>query len=96
MVELRTAVALARDVRGSLKNPKSFELVQVLVQSGNTVCMTYRGTNAFNAVVPGQAVRQGTNYWVSDDGADFRKRWEMHCARAGRNQTRMVARMIDS
>lgn len=40
-----------RALRASLKNPASFELVSVGRMADETLCVTYRGTNSFNAIV---------------------------------------------
>lgn len=38
-------------LRDRMKNPASFELVSAVRTPGNTLCITYRGTNSFNAIV---------------------------------------------
>jgi hypothetical protein len=43
------------EVKSRSKNPDSFKLVGAGVTADETVCITYRGTNSFNAVVPGVA-----------------------------------------
>lgn len=95
--DLNIAIALARDVRAELKNPASFDLHQAVIQLDGSVCMTYRGTNSFNAVVPAQAVRpqRGRQYWTSEsNGADFRKQWGAACKAGGRDEARMVKRFL--
>lgn len=94
--ELQSALALARDVRAALKDPKSLEIERVDVQTDGAVCMSYRAKNSFGAAVIGQAVRVGTTYWLSADAGDFRQRWETHCAGPGRDRTKMVVRLIDA
>lgn len=45
-------VRTARFVRDNAKNPKSFDLVSIIyIEKTDTVCMKYRATNSFNAVV---------------------------------------------
>jgi hypothetical protein len=48
---LLIAIGLARDVQTSMKNPASFDLAPAVIQPDGSVCMTYRGTNSFNAIV---------------------------------------------
>lgn len=93
--EINTAIALARDVRRQVKNPKSFDLAAAIIQGDGTVCMTYRATNSFNAVVPAQAIRQAATYWVSESDVGFAQRWRSLCAGRGRDETRMVQRFLD-
>lgn len=95
--DLNIAIALARDVRAELKNQASFDLLAAVIQPNGSVCMTYRGTNSFNAVVPAQAVRpkRGKPYWTSEsNGADFRKQWASVCNAGGRDEARMVKRFM--
>lgn len=95
--DLQIAVALARDVRDSLKNPPSFDLVNAVIQGDGSVCMVYRATNSFGGVVTAQAVRpsRGTTYWTSDsDRAAFKKQWSAACSKPGRDEARMVKRMM--
>lgn len=49
--EFQRVVAVARAVKAGMKNPASFELVNAIYMPDGTVCLTYRGTNSFNAVV---------------------------------------------
>ena len=93
--EINTAIALARDVRKEVKNPKSFELAVAIIHADGTVCMTYRATNSFNAIVPAQAIRRAGTYWVSESDGGFAQRWRSLCAGRGRDETRMVQRFLD-
>lgn len=47
-------VAKVRALKSSLKNPASFELVQAGRLDNGTLCVIYRGTNSFNAIVTEQ------------------------------------------
>lgn len=72
------AVVVARTLRQSMKNPRSFELEQALRMENGALCFSYRATNSFNAIVPGYAVYQGGKIHASDhDG--FQARWNRHC-----------------
>lgn len=50
-VEFEKVVSLIQAVRDNTKNPASFELVDATLTKGSNLCLTYRGTNAFNAVM---------------------------------------------
>lgn len=39
-----------RAVKQSMKNPNSFDLVDVTKMDDGSLCVTYRGTNSFNAI----------------------------------------------
>ncbi len=61
-------VSKLRALKGALKNPASFELVQAGRMADKTLCVVYRGTNSFNAVTTEQKA-------ITADGklADFNK-----------------------
>lgn len=81
--EFQRYVAAARGLRASMKNPASFELVKASRVKPGTLCLTYRATNSFNAVVPGQAVFAGEKAAMSDHGGNFVAMWNKHCAGKG-------------
>lgn len=61
-------------LRNGMKNPKSFELVSAHMMSGRTLCVVYRGTNSFNAVIT-------SHYVVSPSvSSDSKTAWNKHCA----------------
>lgn len=72
--EFQQVVASVRALKGSMKNPKSFELVEALMMQGPTLCITYRSTNSFNAVV--------TDYYVVSEKVSSSEpsAWNKHCA----------------
>jgi hypothetical protein len=49
--EFQSTVSRLKMLKSSSKNPKSFELVDAILMDDGTLCVTYRGTNSFNAVV---------------------------------------------
>ena len=49
--EFQFGVRATKSVRASLKNPNSFQLVGAGVVPGGALCLTYRATNSFNAVI---------------------------------------------
>lgn len=76
--DFQSVVAVLRYIKGEMKNPKSFALVSAKMLPGQTVCVEYRGTNSFNAVVTSRYVMSNT---VSSASAEA---WSSHCAgRAG-------------
>ncbi len=49
--DFQSVVSRLRALRALGKNPASFELVEATLMKDDTVCVVYRGTNSFNAVV---------------------------------------------
>lgn len=67
-------------LRNNMKNPASFELASFIRTSNDTLCITYRGTNGFGAIV---TQRYTVNNAVSSDGPT---EWETYCAgRSGKD-----------
>lgn len=49
--EFQADVAKVRALRSAMKNPTSFELVSAIRMDSGVLCVTYRATNSFNAVI---------------------------------------------
>jgi hypothetical protein len=71
--QLREEVGALMYVRDRMKNPASFELVSFVRTDSDTFCITYRGTNSFNAIT---TQRYTLNNSVSS-GSD--SAWMEHC-----------------
>ena len=79
-------VAALGSLRQSMKNPESFVLSTALEMDDGTLCVMYRATNSFNAIVPGQAVITATAIHTSDDT------WNSRCGgKRGTDKTGMLA-----
>jgi hypothetical protein len=52
--EFQFGVMATKLVRASLKNPASFEFVQAGIVDRGALCLTYRATNSFNAIITEQ------------------------------------------
>lgn len=78
--QFQTGVLIARRLRDSLNNPRSFELVSAFRTTGNAYCFEFRGTNSFNAVVLNYAVVPSTGSAVSGPSSTVAKAWNRHCA----------------
>ena len=48
--DLNFGITATKLAKASLKNPASFEMVSAGVVPGKSLCLTYRGTNSFNAI----------------------------------------------
>lgn len=64
-------VIRVKALKSSLKNPESFELVDAIRMADGTLCVTYRGTNSFNAITTERAALVG---------AFGRGTWSKHCS----------------
>lgn len=76
--EFQSVLARLRALKASTKNPSSFELTGATLMSDGTLCAEYRGTNSFNAIVPGNtaissagAVVPWNKYCAGKSGRDF-------------------------
>lgn len=49
--EFQADVAKVRALRSAMKNPASFELVSAIRMDNGVLCVSYRATNSFNAVI---------------------------------------------
>jgi hypothetical protein len=99
MQDLRAAAHLANRLRQNMNNPDSFILVSAGISTAGGVCITYRGTNSFNAVVTSQAVIPSRtsqyHYTPEGDRKAFEKAWREGCQSSPvRDETRMVKRLM--
>ena len=79
---IRAAIEFAalKQLKSSMKNPASFDLESALRMDDGTVCVSYRATNSFNAVVPGSAVITATKIITTEDRKSFTSEWNKRCA----------------
>lgn len=77
----REARDFARAVQSMMRDPGSFDVVELRVSSSGAVCLTYRAKNAFNAYVQQRAVRtpEGRTdiQGVLSSGSEL---WIQHCS----------------
>jgi hypothetical protein len=71
-IQWEYAVLAVDQLKQSMKNPANFTLDQVLRMNDGTLCIKYRATNSFNAIVPGYAVIRQNR--ISTEG------WDRYCA----------------
>lgn len=76
--KFQIAVQGAIALREMMKNPDSFSLERVNRMPDGSLCYTYRATNSFNAIIPGQAVFSPTETAISGS-ANFPMLWSKHC-----------------
>lgn len=73
-------------LKQSTKNPASFELVEAIRMDDQALCITYRGTNSFNAIVTENKV-------LLQDGKTGE--WNKHCSgKTGADVTKKVQRAL--
>ena len=78
--EFQTFVRQVAALKASMKNPASFKLEEAQSPKVGTLCVTYRATNSFNAVVPGYALLLDGKAITSDNREKFVPLWNKHCA----------------
>jgi uncharacterized OB-fold protein len=79
-LEFQEVVAVLRSLKASMKNPASFELVSAIKMESGALCIQYRGTNSFNAVVTNLLVVTDKTSSSSDEA------WNRHCGgKTGKN-----------
>ena len=78
-VQFQEALASARAVKRSMKNPASSQLDSVMRTPAGATCYQYRARNSFNAIVPGFAVAAEKKLTISDAGTAWRAVWNRHC-----------------
>jgi hypothetical protein len=69
--EFQSVVAKIKALKATTKNPASFELVDAILLKNGALCVVYRGTNSFNAVVTQQTAvlpNLAVGQWNSDCG----------------------------
>jgi hypothetical protein len=88
------AVIGAASLRQQMKNPDSFKLERTLRMDDGSHCYSFRATNSFNAIVPGQAVIAKTETAISGD-YEFARAWNRHCIGLG-TEVRNVATALDN
>jgi len=69
--KFRRAVVITQALKGSLHNPSSFELVSAIQMDDETLCITFRAKNQYNAIVARQIA-------VTKDGNEGN--WSKYCA----------------
>lgn len=72
--EFQMVVSNLKTLRAATKNPASFDLVDAKLVDSATLCVVFRSTNSFNAIVTERYTMSRT---VSSGSADA---WEKHCA----------------
>ncbi|MBX3535795.1 MAG: hypothetical protein KF826_15720 [Xanthobacteraceae bacterium] len=73
--EIFTRQVLAvRQLKAGMKNPDSFRLESATVMDDGTLCVFYRATNSFNAIVPGYATIRKDRIYTGNE------QWSRYCA----------------
>jgi hypothetical protein len=73
------AVAGAKQLKQSMRNPDSFVLGQTLIMPSGAVCYDYRSQNGFGGMNAGQAVLSPTGQFKSDESSGFSTLWNKQC-----------------
>lgn len=83
-------VAVVRQLKSSMKNPASFDLEDAIRMDDGTLCLSYRTTNSFNAVIFGEAVITKERIYTSDNRTSYVAQYKKLCAnKAGKRMRHM-------
>lgn len=83
--QARTAAAGAAALKGSMKDPLSFDLTSLTVKPSGAACYEYRAKNGFGATFPSSAVlsADGKLLMQEQPGGAFASVWNRECTVAG-------------
>ena len=87
-------VVVVRQLKSSMKNPASFDLVGAIRMDDGTLCVTYRATNSFNAVIPGEAIITKDRIYTSDKRDRFVAEYNKRCANKSGKGMRHIRLML--
>jgi hypothetical protein len=73
------AVAGARQLKASVRNPDSFKLGETLVMADGAVCYDYRAQNGFGGMNVGQAVLAPSGKFKTNNSDGFTSLWNKEC-----------------
>jgi hypothetical protein len=74
------AVAGARQLKASMRNPDSFKLGEISVMNDGAVCYDYRAQNGFGGMNVGHAVLAPNGKFKSNDSDGYASLWNKECA----------------
>jgi hypothetical protein len=84
--EFQRAASLVRALKNSMHNPASFQLVDAILMPDNSLCVEYRGTNAFGGVVTNRHV------FTNQSSSNTAQTWNKYCAgKTGRDMRHIRA-----
>ena len=79
-LQIDRAARIAKALRDSMHDPKSFELVRAIVMPDGAACYAFRARNGFGALRTGSAVFDGARLLTSDDRSGaYTKTYRRHC-----------------
>lgn len=73
------AVAGAKQLKNSMRNPDSFTLSQTLLMDDGAACFDYRSQNGFGGMNVGQAVLSPTGQFKVNESSGFHSLWNKEC-----------------
>ena len=74
------AVAGAKQLKSSMRNPDSFKLGETLIMHDGAVCYDYRAQNGFGGMNVGHAVLAPNGQFKSSDSPGYATLWNKECA----------------
>jgi hypothetical protein len=94
---LGLALAGAKTLKRSSKDPQTFEFTEIVTHPNSTVCFEYRAKNSFNAMLQGNAVLANGKLLVRESaGNAFVAAWNKNCTPAdGEDVMTLVTRAME-
>jgi len=74
------AIAGAKQLQQSMRNPDSFKLTQVLIMEDGAVCYDYRSQNGFGGMNLGHAVLSPKGQFKANESSGLTSLWNKECA----------------
>lgn len=91
--EFQRAVAGAKQLRASARNPDSFKLESALIMDDGAVCYEFRSQNGFGGMDRAQAVLAPSGKFKSSESSGFGSLWNKECGgKTGEDDTKIVVR----
>lgn len=80
----KDAIAFTTMVKNMMKDPKSFEVIELRISNLGTICLTYRAKNSFNAYLQSNAVKTTDGKLQIDELTGSEKHlWAGYCSNGG-------------
>ena len=85
------AVAGAKQLKKSMRNPDSFKLTEALEMDDGAICYEYRAQNGFGGMNVGHAVLAPNDQFKSSDSPGYATLWNKECAnKTGTDDAKLV------
>ena len=90
------AVLGANQLKGSSKDPATFEFQSIYLAKDGAVCYEYRAKNSFNAILAGRALTAPSLKILAQerDGTKFINAWNKSCTKSGGQEIKAYLKQL--